>query len=210
MTYTKPMMSGSFAGPSWSHAHGALLAGWLALVAVQAWLSPRRLALHRTIGWVAVVLAPLVAFSTVAIGHEAASSGLSRGDGPIAVSGFLGTVTAPAIFLGLVIAGIALRQTPQWHKRLIFVATVSIMWPAWFRWRHFLPGVPRPEITLGLLVANLPIVIAMIRDRLRFGAVHPAYLTAGLGLIVEQSFETLAFDTPLWRQAALALYGLAG
>ncbi|MGN3974270.1 hypothetical protein [Tsuneonella sp. SYSU-LHT278] len=210
LTYTVPMTRGTFDGPSWSHVHGALMAGWLMLVALQAWLSQGRLPLHRTIGWGGVVLAPLVALSTTAIGRESVALGLARGDGPIAYSGFLGTVTAPAIFLALVIAAIALRGKPQWHKRLIFVATGSILWPAWFRWRHFLPGMPRPEITLSLILADLPIVIAMVRDRLLYGAVHPAYLIAGIGLIAEQTFETLAFDTPAWRQAAFALYGLTG
>ncbi len=210
LTYTLPLAKGAFAGPSWSHAHGALLASWLVLVSVQAWLSPHRLPLHRKLGWLAAIVAPVVAFSTIAIGHEATTLGLARGDGPIAYSGFLGTVTAPTIFLGLVIAAIALRRKPQWHKRLIFVATVSILWPAWFRWRHFLPWMPRPEITLSLLLADMPIIIAMVRDRLRFGGVHPAYLFVGTGLIVEQTLETLAFDAPLWRRVALALYGLAG
>lgn len=208
LTYTLPMARGGFDGPRWSHVHGALLLAWLLLTVAQSHLAPRRLALHRRLGWVAVALAPLVAASTIAIGHEAAERGVARGDGPIAISGFLGSVTAPMIFLALVAAAIALRKRPQWHKRLIVVATVSMLWPAWFRWRHFLPSVPYPEVTLSLILADLPIVIAMIRDRLRFGAVHPAYLIAGLGLIAEQTFETFAFDQPAWRAVAQWLFGL--
>ena len=203
------MAEGTFDGPRWSHVHGALLLGWLLLTVVQTQLAPRRLSAHRTLGWTAVVLAPLVAASTIAIGREAATRGLARGDGPIAISGFLGSVTAPLIFLLLVVAAITLRRDGPWHKRLMLVATVAMLWPAWFRWRHFLPGLPRPEITLSLILADLPIVIAMVRDRVRFGAVHPAYLFAGLGLIAEQTFETLAFDTPAWRHVAGTLYGLA-
>ncbi len=209
LTYSLPLWRGSFEGPAASHVHGALLFGWLLMVVLQTNLA-RRPALHRRVGWIGLALAVAVALSTAVIGHEAAQRGLARGDGPIAVSGFLGSITAPAIFLALVTAAIALRRRPQWHKRLIFVATVAIMWPAWFRWRHFLPGLPRPEITLSLIAADLPILIAMARDRVRFGGIHPAYLTAGLGLILEQTFETFAFDNPRWRAVANWLYMQAG
>ena len=62
---------------------------------------------------------------------------------------------------------------------------------------------------MSLIAADLPILIAMARDRIRFGRVHPAYLTAGLGLIAEQTFETFAFDSPGWRAVAQWLYTLA-
>ena len=209
LTYTLPMVRGAFDGPRASHVHGAFLLGWLLFVILQAHIAPSG-KVHRQIGWLGLALAVCVAASTAIIGHQAVQRGLSRGDGPIAISGFLGSVTAPLIFLALVVAAIVLRRRPQWHKRLMFVATVAMLWPAWFRWRHFLPGLPRPEITLSLIAADLPILMAMLRDRLCFGRVHPAYVTAGLGLICEQTFETFAFDTPLWRTVATWLYTHAG
>jgi hypothetical protein len=208
LTYTLPMARGTFAGPRWSHVHGALLLAWLLLTIVQAHLAQGNLRAHRQVGWSALLLAPAVAASTILIGFEAAGAGLARGDGPIAISGLLGSVTAPLIFLLLVGLAIAKRRDPQWHKRAMFVATVAMLWPAWFRWRHFLPGIPRPEITLSLLTANVPLLIAMIRDRVLFAAVHPAYWILGLGLMAEQTFETFAFDTPAWRAVATSLYEL--
>jgi hypothetical protein len=209
LTYSLPLARGTFDGPSIAHVHGALLFGWLGLVIVQTVLV-RAPATHRRIGWLGLALALAVAVSTVVMGHNSATRAIERGDGPIALSGFMGSVTTPAIFLALVVTAIALRRRPQWHKRLIFVATVAILWPAWFRWRHFLPSLPRPEITLSLIASDLPILIAMARDRVQFGAVHPAYLIAGLGLIAEQTWETFAFDTPQWRTAARWLYTLVG
>lgn len=208
LTYSLPMARGTFAGPVWSHVHGALLLSWLLLTIVQAHLAAAAVRVHRRLGWVAAILAPAVAASTIAVGYEAANIGLARGDGPIAISGFLGSVTAPLIFLLLVAIALMQRRDPQFHKRAIFVATVAMLWPAWFRWRHFLPGLPRPEITLSLVAADAPIVIAMVRDRVGYGAVHPAYWWLGLGLVAEQTLETLAFDTPAWRIAAQAVYGL--
>lgn len=200
LTYVTPMALGRFAGPDVSHWHGALLASWLILVAVQSFL----LLNHRKLGWIAVVLAPAILVSTVAIGIAATRRDLALG----VTTGMAGNVTAPLLFCAMVGAAIWKRRNPQWHKRLILIATVLMLWPAWFRWRHFLPWVPRPDITLGLVVANLPIALAMVRDRLRFGAVHPAYLWVGLPVVAEMTFETLAFGTEFWSAFGLWLYAV--
>lgn len=200
LTYLQPMAFGTFAGPQWAHLHGALLASWLVLFAVQSWLLP----LHRMLGWIALALAPAIAASTIAIGVAATRRDLADG----ATIGMVGNVTAPLVFCSLVGAAIWLRKQPQWHKRLILIATVVMLWPAWFRWRHFLPWVPRPDIVLGLLIANLPIAIAMLRDRLRFGAVHPAYWWVGVPIFLWQSLEVAAFGAPAWTSLGLWLYEL--
>jgi hypothetical protein len=200
LTYLLPMVHGRFDGPKHAHLHGALLAAWLLLVAVQSWLLPS----HRKLGWIALALVPAIAASTMAIGVEATRRDLANG----VILGMAGNVTAPLVFCTLAGAAILMRKDPQWHKRLILIATVVMLWPAWFRWRHFLPFVPRPDITLGLLVANLPIVIAMLRDRLRFGQVHPAYWYVGLPVFLWQTTEVFAFGSPLWTQFGLWLYRL--
>ena len=202
LTYTLPMSRGSFDGPSWSHVHGALLTGWLLLTIVQTQLVASSFGLHRRLGWVAVILVPAIAVSTVAIGLEATRRDLAAG----ATTGMAGNVTAPLAFCALVAAAIALRRRPQWHKRLILIASVVIIWPAWFRWRHFLPWVPRPELTFAVLATNLIILVAMVRDRWRFGAVHPVYIWIGVPVVLWQLAETLAFGSEAWSSFGLWLY----
>ena len=206
LTYLQPMAQGRFSGPSWSHIHGSLLGGWLILIVAQTWLVGKSLQVHRKLGWAALALAPAITASTFAIAVEAAHRDVAAGGGASAVSAVLGSLTSATIFLLLVLAAIALRRQPQWHKRIMFVATVAILWPAWFRWRHFLPAIARPDISLGLILAYAPIFIAMARDRLQFGAVHPAFWWVGLPLVAEQSLEVLAFDTPAWRAVAQTLF----
>lgn len=204
LTYTLPMARGTFTGPRWSHLHGALLLSWLILTIVQASWATARPRWHRRLGWSALVIAPAVAVSTFAIGIEATRRDLAAG----VITGMAGNVTAPLVFCALVAAAIALRRTPQWHKRLILIATVVMLWPAWFRWRHFLPWVPRPDIALGVIATNLIIVAAIARDRLRFGKVHPAYIWVGLPVVAWQLAETLAFGSPAWSRFGLWLYHL--
>ena len=204
LTYLRPITEGTFRGPPRAHLHGALLSGWLLMVIAQAFLVKKRLRLHRKLGWAALVLAPLIVLSTVLVGTEGARRDMVR-LGPSGADQVIGTITTPAVFLLLVAAALLTRKKPQWHKRLILLATVVMLWPAWFRWRHFLPDMPRPDIWLGVVLADVPIAIAAIRDRVRFGAVHPAYLTAGLALIAEQATEVLLFGTPGWHRAAIAI-----
>lgn len=206
LTYLRPMALGSFAGPGWSHVHGASLLAWLLLMIAQTQLVGRSLALHRRLGWAALLIAPVIVLTTVAIGVQSTSRAVAVGGGSEVVSALLGSITAPLMFLMLVSAALIMRRDPQWHKRLVFVATVAMLWPAWFRWRHFLPWIPRPDVTLGLILADLPIALAMLRDRWRFGAVHPAYLSAGIPLVAEQTFEVFALDTAPWRKLAQIFY----
>ena len=204
LTYTAPMMRGSFSGPPLAHVHGASLLAWLVLVIAQAHLAPSRMALHRRLGWAALIVAPLVALTTIGIGVEATRRDLAAGGS----MGMAGNVTAPLVFCTVVAAAVALRRKPHWHKRLILIASVVVIWPAWFRWRHFLPWIPRPDIALGLVAADLVMVAAMVRDRVQFGAVHPAYLWVGLPVMAWQTVETFAFGSAWWTAFGLWLYGL--
>jgi hypothetical protein len=201
-TYTGPMIRGSFNGPRWSHVHALALSAWLVLVIAQAHLATWRLTLHRRLGWAVLAVAPAVAVTTIAIGVETTRRDLATGGS----MGMAGNVTAPLVFCALVAAALIVRGKPQWHKRLIVIASVVVIWPAWFRWRHFLPWVPRPDIALGLIATNLVLVVAMVRDRMAFGAVHPAYLWVGLPVIAWQAFETFAFGSPWWTSFGLWLY----
>lgn len=199
LTYLQPITAGKFKGPTEAHLHGALLAAWLLLVAVQSFLLPG----HRRLGWLAAFLAPAIAASTVALGVAA-----TRRDLAAKVDiGMAGNVTTPLLFMSCVLGALAMRRRPQWHKRLILIATVVVLWPAWFRWRHFLPWVPRPDLWLGLAATQLPMVLAMVRDHVHFGAIHPAYRWVGLPVIAEQAFEALMFGSSVWNRFGLWLYG---
>ena len=90
----------------------------------------------------------------------------------------------------------------------MLLATIVVLWPAFFRFRHLMPFVPRPELLLGLLLADLPILIAAVRDRLRWGRVHPAWAYVGSAVFVEQLAETLAFGSGTTLPLGRAVYQL--
>jgi hypothetical protein len=101
-----------------------------------------------------------------------------------------------------------MRRRPDWHKRLALLATIQLLWPAFFRLRHLLPMVPKPEVTLALALAYSPILLAAVRDRWRYGRVHPVWLYVGTALILEQSLEVAFFDQGLQRDFGVWLYAM--
>jgi hypothetical protein len=57
-------------------------------------------------------------------------------------------------------------------------------------------------------VSDSLIVIAAVRDQLKFGRVHPAYLWFGSLLIAEHVAEVFLYDTAAWRSLAQAQFAL--
>lgn len=207
-TYLLPMARRTFAAPWFVHVHGGASLSWVILVIAQSQLvRGARTRIHMRLGQVALPLALLVWVSGIVTQLWATRRDLPQ-FGSVATSSLLGTVSGLTFFLLLVIAAVAMRRRPDWHKRLVLLATIHVLWPAFFRLRHLLPMVPKPEIWLALVLAYSPILVAGIRDKWRFGQVHPVWLFVGPALFIEQSLEVALFDNGPWRRTGTALYSL--
>ncbi len=206
-TFFWPLSHGRFHAPPVVFIHGILAFSWVFLFVVQPSLIRHGCyGLHRRLGAVGAAIALALAATGLAVGIYATRKDLAAGLGEPAVSNLVGVCTSMATFLGLVTAAVALRARPETHKRLMLLASVLVVWPAWFRFRHYFPDVPRPEIVFALLPLVALILLAMLRDRMVVGRVHPAYLWAGSGLIGEQIAEAALYDTAPWRAVAHAIY----
>lgn len=206
-TYALPMSRGTFSAPWVVHLHGAFALSWVLLFLAQPMLVRYgALRLHRRIGRIGLPLAIGVAVTMLPAGVFQATRDAAAGAGPIGISTLLGVLTSGIIFVALVAAGIAARRDREAHPRWLLLATLIVIWPAWFRLRHLFPQVPRPDIWFGVVLSYSWIVVAMLRDKLSRGAVHPVLLFGGGAVILEQSLEVVAFDTPPWRATAQLLY----
>jgi hypothetical protein len=207
-TYAAPMVRGAFRGPAILHVHGALALGWVLLFLVQPLLVRfRNQRIHRSLGRLGLPLAIGVAATMVPAGVYQATRDAAAGAGPTGISSLLGTVTSAVLFVALVSCGILARRNREAHARWLLLATLVVAWPAWFRWRHWFPSVPRPDIWFALVMPYLWILVAVVRDRIVRAAVHPVLAYAGSAVILEQSLEAIFFDTPAWRAASHLLYG---
>jgi hypothetical protein len=196
-TYFIPMAQRTFTAPRVVHLHGAAAFTWVCLLLAQALLvRSGRTKLHMRIGQAGFPLAVLIWASGILTAAWAARRDLPS-QGPVAEAAFMGTVSGLSLFLAFVAAGYFSRRRPAAHKRWMALATIAVLWPAIFRWRHLLPAMSRPDIILGMFVANMPILVAMLRDRLRYGQVHPVWMLGGLFWVVEQGIEIAVFDS-LW------------
>ena len=208
VTYAIPMSRGAYSAPWYVHLHGASALSWILLLLVQATLirhswTPS----HRRLGKLALPIAAVVWTTGIATAGWAAARDLPLLGTP-ATSSLAGTVTGLSIFLVLAGAALVMRRRPDWHKRLALLATIQLLWPAFFRLRHLLPMVPKPEVTLALALAYSPILLAAVRDRWRYGRVHPVWLYVGTALILEQSLEVAFFDQGLQRDFGVWLYAM--
>ena len=206
-TFIIPTVQGSFKAPLIVHIHGAFAFAWILLFLIQTTLIHyRKYRTHQFLGILGVFIAAGVMVTMIPVGKFVVERDRNQGLGEFSYSSLLGVITSGLLFFILVLCGILKRNDSATHKRLMLLATIVVLWPAWFRFRHYFPTVPRPDIWFALVLADSLILIAWIWDKLRNGKIHPVLLYVGLFIILEQSFEVIAFDSPVWRDIAKWLY----
>jgi hypothetical protein len=208
-TFLLPMSAGTFTAPPAIHIHGAFAFAWILLFVIQnALIHFRKYRIHRMLGIMAILIAAGVVITMVPAGLFAVHKELKQGLGHTAYSGLLGVITSGVLFFALVVAGIVNRNKPAAHKRYMLLATIVVLWPAWFRFRHYFPSVPHPEIWFALVLADSLIIVSWIWDKLKNGSIHPVLKYVGSFIILEQTFEVIVFDSPVWQVVAKWVYDL--
>jgi hypothetical protein len=165
--YLRSIFNGAHAAgtrlPTYIVAHGIILTLWFLLFLVQTLLaSSGRIRIHRSLGIAGAVLAAIVfSLSLVVVVRS-----VSR-ETPLVVIGDMIVLILFAIFISL---GILFRRKPDVHKRLMTIASISIVAPAIARW----PGA-QAMLPLSVVLPQLSILAAQVvydvRSRRR---VHPA------------------------------------
>lgn len=89
----------------------------------------------------------------------------------------------------------------------MLLATILLLWPAWFRFRHIFPQVPNPEIWFAIVLADSLILISLLWDKIANGKINRTLLFTGLFIMAEHTIEAFLFDTNVWRELANKLYG---
>ncbi|PKA84280.1 hypothetical protein ATE92_2461 [Ulvibacter sp. MAR_2010_11] len=207
-TFFVPVSFGTFNAPAIIYVHGILAFCWVFLYFTQAFLIRKnRYLTHKRLGIIGLIIAIGIAVTMIPAGKFQVEKELAMGFGDSAISAILGVFISALMFLLLVFYGIYKRRVPQTHKRVMLLALLVLLWPAWFRFRHYFPSIPNPEIWFAVVLADSFIVISMFWDKIANGKIHPAFLYIGTFIIVEHIFEVLMFDSSNWRVIAKTLYG---
>lgn len=115
--------------PALLYVHGATLTLWFVLAALQAWrVQANRLRAHRRNGYAVAAFAALVVTMGLAADLRLGGEIRSPQDGDIIV--FWGNLFTLALFAAFVSLGVLLRKKPETHKRLMLLASFSIVGPA--------------------------------------------------------------------------------
>jgi hypothetical protein len=184
------------------HVHGVVFSAWLLLLLTQTSLvAARRVDIHRRLGIGGAALALLMVPLGVMAAIDAARRGVSNaGLDPMSFLVFpLGQILMFAAFIGV---GLWHRRRPELHRRLVMLATISLMAPAFGRFPYVgkLPVVP-------MLLSVLFVVAAAIHDKRTRGRVHPIYIAGGLITFLSGPARFALAHTEAWQTFARFLVG---
>jgi hypothetical protein len=191
--------------PTYLHVHGFLFTMWIALFIVQTTLvAARRTNVHRRLGWVTAGLAVAMVVAGTTAGILSMRIQVEAGNVDQALAFLTTPLFSMVMFAGLVAAAIARRRDPQTHKRLMVLATISILDAAVAR----LPfAFLRSSTWIYLPVTDVFLAAAILYDVVQRRSVHPAYIWGGLLLVIEQALRIPVGETEAWKGFARLIIG---
>jgi hypothetical protein len=168
--------------PARLHIHGAIMSSWLLLFLVQALLvSARRTDLHRRVGILGVFIAIAVVLvgSTTTIGAAAREVGRHSAEANNRVTVLGLELVQMALFAGFVAAAVAMRGRPDFHKRLMLLATACMMPSAFSRIPLNLTFMVSVFVSI-LIFFDVFVIVPAVIDTVRNRRLHPAFAWGGL------------------------------
>jgi len=182
--------------------HAAVFSSWVVFLLVQNALVVRgSIALHRTLGWIGAAIAAVMVVMGVAATLYVETHHQVPTFFPYSIFLVMNLVGI-SVFGALTWAAIARRRQPDWHKRLMYCATLVILGAALGR---LLPmdafGDAAPLVLFACVLVLLG--VGMAYDRVTRQRIHAAYYWGG-GAIVGfyLSIPLLAFSPPVQAIAA--------
>ncbi|WP_298330581.1 hypothetical protein [Asticcacaulis sp.] len=194
------------------HVHVAVFGGWILLLTAQTLLIQRgSLESHKRLGLIALVWVPLVTVMGVVTAIVINQARFDTGDTRRVA--FIGVQLANMlVFATAAGAALWLRKRPDWHKRLIWLATIELLGAGFGRWigralrPYFGHSVPEFWFTLYLGV-NLTLILCMVFDVMTRRRVHPVWLIGVPLVVLTQITACWLNASPAWMPIAQALIG---
>ncbi len=188
------------------YVHAAVFTGWLAFFILQtALIRTRNVRVHRRIGWFGAAMGSgmvvlgvstaiiMARFNTFTLHQSHTDSFLMI---PLFDMVCFGTTFGLAVWW---------RKKPEYHRRLMLVATCALTAASFGRFPAWL--LPQEYFYSGV---DLLIVVGVIRDLIVNGRVHRIYLYVLPLFIVGQTVVsfTVFHQLPYWQKIARAIMGM--
>jgi hypothetical protein len=223
-TYWLQLTPRTFIGTPLLHLHAALFSAWPVYLLVQTTLVARgRIRRHRAWGLLGISLATAMVLVGFAVANDVLATRLAAGYGDAARAFHIASISMITLFGGFVFAAIVCVSRPEIHKRLMLLATVSMLAPAMARVLFAVsvgigpglrPGLGPPRtvasVLMPALIADALIVAGVIYDMRTRGRPHPAYLIGGAILLAVQVLRIPLSTTAGWLAIAEFLARFSG
>lgn len=182
------------------HFHGAVMSSWLIIFFVQAFLiSSRRVAAHRRLGMVGLLVAVLVVIlgTTTTFNAAAREVGLHSAEAEARVTVLGLEIVQMALFAGFVALAIAVRRRPDFHKRYMLLATACLLPSAFSRIPFNLTFMVSIFVSI-LILTNLSVIACIAADSYRYRRLHPAFGWGGLAFLASLNLAYVGAITSVW------------
>ncbi len=178
------------------HLHGLVFSSWLLLFVTQTTLvAAHRTDIHRRLGILGGVIATLM----ILIGVSTAVIRASQGATPLPDISPLSFLVIPLgdmfVFASLIGVGFYFRRRPDVHKRLMMLATISILAAAIAR-LPFAIMQAGPPAFFGL--TDVFVVACVLYDLVTLKRIHRATALAGLFIVASQPLRLVLGGTRAW------------
>lgn len=182
------------------HLHGLVFSSWIVLFVVQTTLvAAHRTDIHRRLG----ILGGVIATFMILIGFITALIRASQGATPVPGVSPLSFLVVPlgdiSVFAVLISAGFYYRRRPDVHKRLMLLATISILAAAIAR-LPFAIMQAGPPAFFGF--TDIFILVCVLYDLITLRRIHRATALAGLLIILSQPLRLMLGGTHAWLSFA--------
>ena len=188
------------------HLHGFVFTSWLVLFVTQTTLvAAHRTDIHRRLGVAGGVIAVLMVLLGVTTALVRAKQGATPLPGISPLSFLVVPLGDMFVFSILEGAGFYFRRRPDVHKRLMLLATISILAAAIARLPFAIMRAGPPAF-FGL--TDVFVVACVLYDLVTLRRIHRATALAGLFIVASQPLRLMLGGTHAWLSFAAWLVGL--
>jgi hypothetical protein len=194
-TYFAPLAAGSFKAKPVYHVHGIMYMLWIVLIISQPLLIRFKLThLHKKIGYAGFALAVGMFVIGLVMAFVSNQLALERGAGNTTLAFLIVPLTDMLLFGTFIALAMLNLRNSEMHKRLILLATLSILPAAFGR----IIGIYGLNVPLGLILQESILILGIAYDLYTRRKIHPVYLYGGAAVLIIHLTRFPLGETEWW------------
>jgi hypothetical protein len=191
--------------------HGIVFTAWMILFIVQTRLiAAHNVRAHMRLGIAGVGLAALVFVFGLITVVASASASRPRPMGMASYQFVFVPFFIIVTFACLVTAAVLLRRHPQFHKRLMTLAMITVLPPATARLINLFLGPSEHFLVLQTSFTAAFVICCVVYDWFKNHLFHPVYAIGGGLLVLSWPFRAWFARTPAWESVGKWMASLSG